>query len=167
MLNSFETEVNLRNNETEKSYTKQVIVVNKGLNMSPGKLAAQVAHASEAFLLKQFLIGTGDKHSKYDMLTKQLTGYVLQVPVDIDTFEWITYSYTKVVLEVNSEAELEKVVNKAIKAGMKEDIDYFKIIDNGYTEFNNHKTWTCIGFKPMKSEDIDKVTKRLRLFRED
>ena len=149
------------------SDTKQVIVVNKGLNMSPGKLAAQVAHASEAFLLKNFLTGIGDKHYKYDMLTRELVGYTLQIPVDLDTYDWITSSYTKVILEVDSEAELEKVVNKAIKNGMEEDVDYFKIIDNGYTEFDNQKTWTCIGFKPMKSEDIDKVTKRLRLFRED
>ena len=147
--------------------TKQVVVVNKGLNMSKGKMSAQVAHASEAFLLKQFLNKTGDKHSVFDMITMELTGYVLQIPVDLDTYEWITSSYTKVVCEVDNEAELEKVVNKAIKNGFIEDKDFFKIIDNGYTEFNNQKTWTCIGFRPMKSEDIDKVTKRLRLFKED
>ena len=61
---------------------------------------------------------------------------------------------------------IEKVVDKAIKNGFIEDKDFFKIIDNGYTEFNNEKTWTCIGFKPMESEKIDKVTKRLRLFKE-
>lgn len=153
--------------ESNRIDTKQVIVVNKGLGMSKGKMSAQVAHASEAFLLKRFLNGIGDKHSTFDMKTGKLSGYVLQVPVDLDTFDWITSSYTKVVLEVNSEAELEKVVSKAIKNGLKEDIDYFKIIDNGYTEFDNQKTWTCIGFRPMKSEDIDKVTKRLRLFKED
>ena len=101
------------------------------------------------------------------MITKELTGYTLQVPVDLDTYEWITSSYTKVVCEVNNEAELQKVVDKAIKNGLVEDKDFFKIIDNGYTEFNNEKTWTCIGFRPMKADDIDKVTKRLRLFKED
>ena len=146
--------------------TKQVIVVNKGLGMSKGKMAAQVAHASEAFLLKQFLNGTGEKHGTYDMITRELKGYILQIPVNLDTYDWITSSYTKVVCEVNSEAELQKVVDKAVKNGFIEDKDFFKIIDNGYTEFNNEKTWTCIGFKPMKSEDIDKVTKRLRLFKE-
>lgn len=147
--------------------TKQVIVVNKGLNMSKGKMSAQVAHASEAFLLKQFLTGEGEKFSTYDMITRQLKGYVLQIPVDLETFEWIESSYTKIVCEVNNEEELQKVVNKAVKNGFIEDKDFFKIIDNGYTEFDNKKTWTCIGFRPMESDKIDKVTKRLRLFKED
>ena len=146
--------------------TKQVIVVNKGLGMSKGKMAAQVAHASEAFLLKQFLLGNGEKHLLLDLDTRRLKGYVLQIPVDLDVYEWITSSYTKVVCEVDNEAELQKVIDKAIKNGFEEDKDFFKIIDNGYTEFNNEKTWTCIGFRPMKSEDIDKVTKRLRLYKE-
>ena len=133
--------------------------------MSHGKMAAQVAHASEAFLLKQFLNGTGTKTNKSDAVGR-LNGYILQIPVDLDTYEWITSSYTKVVLEVYNEAELQKVVDKAIKNGMIENKDYFKIIDNGYTEFNNEKTWTCIGFRPMKEDDIDKITKRLRLFKE-
>ena len=73
--------------------TKQVIVVNKGLGMSKGKMAAQVAHASEAFLLKQFLNGTGEKHGTYGMITRELKGYILQIPVNLDTYEWITSSY--------------------------------------------------------------------------
>lgn len=57
--------------------TKQVIVVNKGLGMTKGKMAAQVAHASEAFIFKQFLNGTGDKFGRYDLITKELVGYTL------------------------------------------------------------------------------------------
>ena len=96
-----------------------------------------------------------------------LPEYVLQIPVNADTYRWIVSSYTKVICEVKNEAELQKVVNKAIKAGMIEDRDFFKIIDNGYTEFNNQKTWTCIGFKPMEESKINAVTKRLQLFKEN
>lgn len=31
---------------------KQIIIARKGLEMSPGKLAAQVSHASNAFLMQ-------------------------------------------------------------------------------------------------------------------
>lgn len=36
---------------------KQLIIARKDLNMSPGKLAAQVSHASIAFLLEKILWG--------------------------------------------------------------------------------------------------------------
>ena len=34
---------------------KQLIIVRSDLNMSPGKMSAQVAHGSNAFLLNQIL----------------------------------------------------------------------------------------------------------------
>lgn len=37
---------------------KQLIIARKDLNMSPGKLAAQVSHASIAFLLEKILWGS-------------------------------------------------------------------------------------------------------------
>ena len=40
-------------------YYKQVIVVNKELNMSKGKMAAQVSHASMAFITKMIQEHTG------------------------------------------------------------------------------------------------------------
>ena len=109
----------MENKTNEARQTKQVIVVNKGLRMTKGKTAAQVAHASEAFLLKQFLTGIGDKHYRFDIVTKELCGYVLQIPVDLDTYSWITSSYTKVICEVSNEKELQKVVDKAIKTSLK------------------------------------------------
>ena len=141
--------------------TKQLIVVNKGLGMTKGKMAAQVSHASMAFLTKQYLLSN-------DNLTEEKDGSVtLHINISRDEYDWLTSSYTKVICEVKNEAELQKVVDKAIKAGMLENKDFFKVIDNGYTEFNYKKTWTCIGFRPMESEKIDKVTKRLRLFKDE
>ena len=36
---------------------KQIIIARKDLNMSPGKLAAQVSHGSMAFLTKKIPLG--------------------------------------------------------------------------------------------------------------
>ena len=55
-----------------------VNVVNKGLNMTKGKMAAQVAHASEAFLTKEFLINPE--------LTKQEIGYKYATEADFNKF---------------------------------------------------------------------------------
>ena len=141
--------------------TKQVIVVNKGLNMSKGKMAAQVSHASMAFLTKRYLLSNND-------LTEEEDGSItLHINIDRDEYDWLTSSYTKVICEVKSEAELQKVIDKAIRNGLVENKDFYRVIDNGLTEFNYNKTWTCIGFRPMDSEKIDKVTKRLRLFKEE
>ncbi len=65
---------------------KQVIVVNESLSLPRGKLAAQVAHASVASLLKS------------DVGSQQ---------------EWLSAGMPKVVLATNSEEELLAIYNKA------------------------------------------------------
>lgn len=44
---------------------KQLIIARKDLNMSPGKLAAQVSHASIAFLLEKILWGSKEVRWHY------------------------------------------------------------------------------------------------------
>lgn len=147
---------------------KQVIVVNKGLNMSKGKMAAQVSHASMAFLTRPFYNDRNNMYKKpvIDQDTNSRSGWAYTLYVDDDVAEWMDGSFTKVILEVKNENGLEKVVQKAIENGLVENKDFFKIIDEGRTEFNGEKTWTCIGFKPMVSEKIDVVTKKLQLFKD-
>lgn len=151
--------------------TKQVIVVNKGLNMSKGKMAAQVSHASMAFLTKKILLDKRQMftHPVFDQDTNKQSGVVYDMFLDNEVLEWMQSSFTKVILEVKNENGLEKIINKAKENGMVEDIDFFCIRDNCLTELTPDETgtrWTCIGFKPMDSEKIDKVTKRLQLFKE-
>lgn len=149
--------------------TKQVIVVNKGLNMSKGKMSAQVAHACMGPFFKQFLINPDtDKAIRIvDEENKEFLGYDLIIRVDKDCYDWLTSSFTKVICQVKNEKELEKVIEKAKANGFVENVDFVKVIDNGLTEFDHRKTWTCIGFRPMESSKIDVVTKRLQLYKED
>lgn len=55
----------------------------------------------------------------------------------------------------------------AEEMGMKENEDFWLIRDNCHTELEpeeDGKTLTCIGFKPMDSEVIDKIGKKYQLY---
>ena len=113
---------------------KQVIVIRKDLKMRRGKEIAQGAHASMKFLLN------GD-------FTR----------ADLNT--WLHGGQTKICLSVDSEKELLELFDKAKEAGLIVN----KVTDAGRTEFNGVPTDTCIAIGPNNSEDIDKITKHLKL----
>lgn len=87
--------------------------------------------------------------------------------------EWINGSFTKCVLEAKSKNKLLKAVELAEGLGMKENEDFFLIKDNCYTELDPEefdengqgRTLTCIGFKPMDAEIIDKIGKKFQLYK--
>ena len=124
-----------------------------------------------AFLTKKILLDKRQMftHPVFDQDTNKQSGVVYDMFLDNEVLEWMQSSFTKIILEVKNENGLEKIINKAKENGMVEDIDFFCIRDNCLTELTPDETgtrWTCIGFKPMDSEKIDKVTKKLQLFKE-
>lgn len=134
---------------------KQIIIARKDLNMSPGKLAAQVSHGSMAFL-SWFIRNNAD-----------LDGY-------IDTWfnkgilhNWINGEFTKCVLQAKNKNQLLKAKTMAEDLGMTEDKDFWLIKHNCHTELEpeeDGRTLTCIGFRPMDSETIDKIGKKYHLY---
>jgi len=139
---------------------KQYIVVNKSLNMSKGKLAAQVAHASSAYLTS--LIKRSDPSCEAGIYKGEV-----QIPQDI--YEgWINGIFTKVCLEAKSDIKMQNICKKLEDEGFVENIDYFKIVDVGTTEFNGVPHWTCIGVRPIDEEDerIKRALKGLQLFKD-
>ena len=93
---------------------KQIIIVRKDLNMSPGKLAAQVSHASMAFLTH--LIRNNTKSITYNY--KKL--YTSNFNLSADLYEnWINGVFTKVILEAKNKNQLLKAVDKAKELGFK------------------------------------------------
>jgi PTH2 family peptidyl-tRNA hydrolase len=73
-----------------------------------------------------------------------------------------------VILEAKNENKMVQVVEKAKEIGLVEGRDFFCIRDACLTELTPDETgtrWTCIGFRPMESEIIDQVTKRLQLYK--
>jgi len=124
------------------SNIKQVVVVNKSLNMRKGKLAAQVAHAAMKFLV--------DGYDNSGKLTVQLT------PVqDV----WLTGQFAKIVVYVESEHALLALIETAKIAG----VDARPIVDCGRTEFHGVSTLTCCAFGPDDSEKLDPITGSLPL----
>lgn len=136
--------------------TKQVLIVRKDLNMRKGKLAAQCCHASNAVLLDMILNNIVWKEAHPDGWMK--AGYIWKSS-ELCIKEWLTGSFTKICVSVNSKAELFELYDKALSIG----IPCSFIVDSGLTEFNNVKTETCIAIGPWWSDEIDKITGHLPL----
>ena len=94
--------------------------------------------------------------------------YSTELKFNKDLFEqWIGGEFTKCVLKAKNKSQLLKAKTLAEEMGMIEDEDFFCIYDNCHTELtpeDNGRTLTCIGFKPMDSEVIDKIGKKYQLY---
>ena len=142
---------------------KQIIVVRKDLiereemAMTPGKLAAQVAHAAMAPILEKMYNkpyseyrDTKNYNKDYDLRLELKSGEPLK--------EWLEGSFAKVVVYVKSEEKLINLYNKLQAEGIIACI----IKDDGRTIFDE-PTITCLGIEPLPSSVIGPLTKRLQL----
>jgi len=129
------------------SYTvKQVIILRKDLNMRKGKMVAQGAHASMAVLLN-----AGEVSDRDDSW--------FEISMNDDMKQWLTTSFAKICVSVNSEEELHNLYRQATKAGLPASI----IKDAGFTEFNGVPTYTAVAIGPAKAVEIDLITGDLKL----
>ena len=120
---------------------KQVIVMRKDLGMRKGKMIAQGSHAS---------LGAVLLFSKTNSFSKSI----------LEAYEkWIDGTFSKICVSVDSEQELMEIYVEACKAKLPVRL----ITDAGKTEFHGVPTRTCLAIGPAYSEDIDKVTGKLKL----
>lgn len=140
---------------------KQCIICRRDLQMSAGKVAAQVSHGSMAFL-SHFIRNNAD-----------LDGHI-DAWIDKDILDnWINGIFTKCVLQAKNKNQLLKAKTMAEEMGMKEGEDFFCIYDACKTELEPEeidengigRTLTVIGFRPMDSEIIDKISKKYQLYK--
>jgi len=75
-------------------------------------------------------------------------------------YDWLTTSYRKICLQVDSEKELLEIYEKAVEAGLEAHL----ITDSGLTEFHGVPTNTCIAIGPDYDERIDLITASLKLY---
>lgn len=126
---------------------KQVIIVRRDINMNMGKTAAQVAHASMAFLTKRIEIDND----------KSMRSFL--VPLLPVFQEWLNESFAKIVLWVQTVEELHKLHEQALEA----DIEANFITDSGHTYFKGVPTVTCLALGPDYSDKLDPITRHLPL----
>ena len=138
---------------------RQLIIARKDLNMSPGKLSAQVSHGSMAFLTN-WIRNHLDEDGR------------VEGSLDDFTLEWIRGIFTKTVCEAKNKNQLMKAVTKAEEMGLREGDDFFLIKDNCLTELEPEevdeqgrgRTLTCIGFRPLPDDIAHIISKKYQLF---
>ncbi len=112
------------------------IVVNKSLNMSPGKIAAQVGHLTEKLALDAI-------HQCFGQLAGRMDKIWLQ---------YLNTGTTKIVKSANSEEWLS----------LKEKGGCCVIVDEGRTEVPPNSE-TVLGFFPMYKSEVPEIIRSLRL----
>ncbi len=113
---------------------KQAILVRNDIDMSKGKTAAQVAHAS--------LMAYFNAEKKDSKVAK----------------EWLNTGEKKIVLKVND----DKVLKKLFEAFKYKDIPCALVSDAGLTQLPPG-TVTALGVGPWKSKEIDEFTSSFKL----
>jgi len=151
---------------------KQVIIARKDLNMTPGKLAAQVAHASSAFLARWVKMNTClDEWGK--SIIEQDGQYFIDGRFSKGIWEgWLNDTFTKTVVEAKNKNQLMKAVLWAQEQGMHEGVDYFLVKDNCLTELTPEevdedgagRTLTCIGFRPLPEDLANELSHKFHLY---
>ena len=149
---------------------RQVIIARKDLNMSPGKLAAQVSHASMAFMTQPMRRINPDKVYKDGEVIAVMPKMFMQVDV---YNEWIKGIFTKTVCEAKNYNQIMKATTIAEELGLVEGVDYFLIKDACLTELEPEevdengvgRTLTCIGFRPLPDDIAHQISKKFQLYK--
>ena len=127
--------------------TKQVILVRNDLKMRKGKIAAQVAHAS----MKVFF-----DRMRWNSLNSNPNQFLIDMTPEMT--DWFEGIFAKICLKVDSEEQLDDFHQKAQDAGL----PCALIVDSGRTVFKR-PTKTCLAIGPASVDEIDKITKDLKL----
>ncbi len=133
----------------------------KDLNMSPGKLAAQVAHCAEAYWTRMLSDCKGMKQGSYYNVDLKVDGNIMD--------EYIGGIFTKTICEAKNKNQLLKAKEKADELGLAENVDYGLIYDACLTELDPEEpdgtTLTGIWFRPLLDDVAHEISKKYQLYR--
>jgi peptidyl-tRNA hydrolase len=157
---------------------RRLFIIRKDLNMSAGKLAAQVGHCAEAYWTRMFS-KYALKHYKYEDKEwhepphdddADIIGYEPNFLLDKDIFEqYINGRFVKTICEARNKNNLLKAKALADELGLVETEDYGLIYDACFTELTPEEpdgtTLTGIWFKPLPDEIAHKISKKYQLYK--
>jgi PTH2 family peptidyl-tRNA hydrolase len=146
---------------------KQVIVVrtdvfsskdsNGKMSLDPklmGKIGIQMTHASKAVILNCL------KNGEWMLINNIPHTTILASEPECDpVYQWCTGAFTGIALKCKSEGKLKSLYEQAQAAGLP--CSY--IVDKGLTVFDGVPTATCMAIGPADSDEIDKITGKLRM----
>ena len=141
---------------------RRVFIMRKDLEMSAGKLAAQVGHCAEGYWTR----GLRANAKVYD----DFAGYDCHMSISNDEYEqYINGSFVKTICEAKNKNHLLKAKMIADELGLVENVDYGLIYDNCLTELEpeekNGTTLTGIWFKPLPDEIAHQISKKYQLYK--
>jgi PTH2 family peptidyl-tRNA hydrolase len=141
--NPFDTEDLINCRKAQEDPIVQYYIVNKDLNMSAGKIGAQIAHGAAMFSF--FIsedINNHDSGMPFELLPEEV-----QL-----TIKWLASSFRKVVLSGNQK-DFEKI---------KEQLPVFLVKDAGLTEVDPGSETVLVTY-PMYKSKRPKLLTRLRV----
>lgn len=138
---------------------RRLFIMRKDLQMSPGKLAAQVGHCAEVYWLNQ-MNRTGVFHHQVQMFAH----------IDEDVYEdYIHGNIVKTICEAKNKNHLLKAKTLAEELGLKENKDFGFIEDKCFTELTPEEedgtTITGIWFKPLPDDVAHIISKKYQLYK--
>lgn len=144
---------------------RRLFIMRKDLKMSPGKLAAQVAHCAEAYWTNQM------RKTAVPIITNRgVSGYTFWFEISQDEYEnYVDDTFTKTICEARNKNHLLKAYDMAIEIGLKEGNDFGIIIDNCLTELEPEEddgtTITGIWFCPLEDAVSYAISKKYQLYK--
>jgi len=131
---------------------KQWIILRKDLKMRKGKMVAQGAHASMKVIFDLW-------DEAYDDIFELKLDGGCDIEHAKQIKEWISGTFTKITLSVDSEDELLELYEKAKSEGLPCSL----VEDHGLTEFGGVKTKTAIAIGPAYPSQVQHLTGELKM----
>lgn len=140
---------------------RRLFIMRKDLNMSAGKLAAQVGHCAEAYWTRmiQNANWTGDDKIRIVQFAISQTEYE----------QYVEGRFVKTICEARNKNHLLKARKIADDLGLVETEDYGLIYDNCRTDLTPEEsdgtTLTGIWFAPLPDEVAHQISKKYQLYK--